>query len=90
MRYPSTSARCRRPISASTASAGDVRPSSTAAICAAIGSSMPCRAPSASAAPVVRHAFRDHVHAAQDLVERAAAAELDADLPIAAQTRPCT
>ena len=32
----------------------DVRPSSTAAIWAAIGSSMPWRAPSASAAPVVR------------------------------------
>ena len=45
----------RRSISASTASRGDrSRPSSTAAICAAIGSSTPWRAPSASAAPVVR------------------------------------
>ena len=61
------------------------RPSSTAAICVAIGSSTPWRAPSASAAPVVLHAFGDHLHAGQDLVRAAAARQLDADVPVAAQ-----
>src|SRR5207249_3555929 len=53
--YPvSASARCRRSTSAPTAERTSDRPASTSAICATIGSSTPCLAPSAIAAPVVR------------------------------------
>ena len=46
---------------------------------------MPCRAPSASAAPRRAHALGHHPHAAENFVQRTAAAELDPDLAVAAQ-----
>ena len=76
---------CGRSIRSSSAARGVVRPASSRAICAAMGSSTPCRAPRASAASVVLTPFRHHLHARQNRGERPAARQFDADVPVAAE-----
>ena len=75
---------CGRSISSASAALGVRTPSITACICAVIGSSTPWRAPRSSAAWAVRRPSATMRLSAQDVVERAAAAELDADLAVAA------
>ena len=83
--YPSTSARWRRSISVSTASLGEHCPSRTACICDAIGSSMPCLAPSERAAGVVRTPSATIRVLLRISFQRPATAERHSDLAVAAQ-----
>ena len=84
------SSRCGRTISSPTASRGCLRPASTSSICVAIGQLDAQRAPSASAAVVVRTPSATIRMPREDLVERSAPAELEADVTVAAERRRCT